>query len=202
MKVILITLFSFLVINSCRKPDQSLYTRKEISEFLSSFEKPENLKRHEDFEEVILLTDQKLYNTYFVKLDNGAYCKLSGLSDLRYLYEEFYTTKNYAENTFFYDVLNLKREISAEFIESSLKKNMVDGIVFSINDKIFQEYKNVGIQALINNYTVEGKNKTLLITGFKDDLNTFYTVVYLFYINGYKYNFDEYSGFGVIQKTE
>lgn len=202
MKVILIILYSFLVIASCRKPDQSLYTRKEISEFQSSFEKPENLKRHKDFEEVILLTDQKLYNTYFVKLDNGTYCKLSGLSDLRYLYEEFYASKNYTEITFFYDVLNLKREISAEFIESSLKKNMVNGIVFSINDKIFQEYKNAGIQALINDYTVEGKNKTLLITGFKDDLNTFYTVIYLFYINGYKYNFDEYSGFGVIQKTK
>jgi len=192
-KILLMLIFFSLTFCSCKEPSKEIFTKSDVEKLLVSYTS-DILEIKEDPEEITIVLDDKMYETYFLILCNDSYYKSPTLGNLNYLYNKLHQDKKQITRDFLYETLNLKTCLSQKLVEELIITNRITGNVFHLDDKISQKYEKGGLELLIDNYAKLYGMDIILNNETDFTLDELNTLIFYFYMNGYKYIEDDYSG--------
>lgn len=192
-KYIFIKLAVICLIYSCSRNSDILFDKDYIETILNAIDKGNELLEIEnkDGNKTAIILDDRIYEIFIVKLNDGSIFK-SNIGNLFYIYNEYYEDDYPDKIMFFYKLLNLRIELSSDIMNNLIKKNIVSGEIFILDEKVKNLYNYEGINKLKKEYTDAKGNNFILRSDIPN--NCFNTIIYYFYINGYDFHTNEMIG--------
>jgi len=186
----LISVLSFLACENNKQVE--LYSKATCNSFSLS-NKKENITNNKD-QKINFSILCRYRDFIFVKTDDENMIGIINIRDMRSIYNTYY--QKYEEQDFLYKILNLKLKIPLLY----LRKTNIN--IINLDSNILQNYKQVGINYLIKNFTSQSLKHGLEFDSKNLSVNQSETVKYLFYINLYDFYWDDYYAKGWFNKEK